>query len=134
MLKIKCKDCDKRFPASYQQDRVSFGATNFTEQLEKCPNCGNVRPYFKINYFFEESWVAKLLFLSPIAVVGRQLSYSWPIKFMSRVCSSSTVLVVGTRETISSSRPAAMRSVNRADTVASFPDITKLSTRASGMA
>jgi len=53
---------------------------------------------------------------------------------MSRVCSSSTVLVVGTRETISSSRPAAIRSGNRADTVAAFPDITKLSTRASGMA
>ena len=53
MLKINCKDCGKAFPASYQQDRASFETTNFTEQLEKCPNCGNVRPYFKINYFFE---------------------------------------------------------------------------------
>ena len=42
-------------PAGYQQDRQSFEITNFTEQLEKCPNCGNVRPYFKANYFFKES-------------------------------------------------------------------------------
>ena len=48
MLLIKCKDCSKTFPASYQQDRVSFEATNFTEQLEKCLNCGNVMPYFKM--------------------------------------------------------------------------------------
>ena len=48
MLLIKCKDCGKTFPASYQQDRVSFEATNFTEQLEKCLNCGNVMPYFKM--------------------------------------------------------------------------------------
>ena len=26
---------------------------NLIEQLEKCPNCGNVRPYFKVNYFFK---------------------------------------------------------------------------------
>ena len=55
MLLIKCNDCGKTFPASYQQDRVSFEATNFTEQLEKCPNCGNVMPYFKMNYFIKES-------------------------------------------------------------------------------
>jgi hypothetical protein len=57
--------------------------------------------------------------------------YGLSIKFISRVCSSSTLPVVGTRETSDSFRPAARRSVNRADTVASFPDITKLSTRAS---
>ncbi|TLX82161.1 MAG: hypothetical protein E6L04_10425 [Thaumarchaeota archaeon] len=44
MLLIKCKDCGKTIPAGYQQDRRSFEATNFTEQLEKCPNCGNVKP------------------------------------------------------------------------------------------
>ncbi len=54
MLIIKCKDCGKKIPASYQQDRESFEATNFTKQLEKCPNCGKVRPYFKTDYFFEE--------------------------------------------------------------------------------
>ena len=55
MLLIKCKDCGKTIPAGYQQDRESFEATNFTEQLEKCLNCGNVKPYFKVNYFFKES-------------------------------------------------------------------------------
>jgi ribosomal protein S27E len=55
MLMIKCKDCGKTIPASYQQDKLSFEATDFTEQLEKCPNCGNVRPYFKTDYFFGET-------------------------------------------------------------------------------
>lgn len=68
MLMIKCKDCGERIPASYQQDTVSFEATNFTEQLEKCPNCGKVRPYFKADYFFEEwnlhKWKAALAILS----------------------------------------------------------------------
>ena len=54
MLLIKCKDCGKTIQASYQQDKTSFEATNFTEQLEKCPKCGNVRPYFKMDYFFKE--------------------------------------------------------------------------------
>jgi len=62
MLLIKCKDCGKTIPAGYQQDRESFEATNFTEQLEKCPNCGNVKPYFKVNYFFKESWSTLLEF------------------------------------------------------------------------
>ena len=44
MLLIKCKDCGKTIPPGYQQDRRSFEATNFTEQLEKRPNCGNVKP------------------------------------------------------------------------------------------
>jgi uncharacterized Zn finger protein len=55
MLMIKCKDCGQSFSAIYQQDRISFEATNFTEQLEKCPNCGKVRPYFKMDYFFKKS-------------------------------------------------------------------------------
>jgi ribosomal protein S27E len=55
MLMIKCKDCRKTIPAIYQQDKLSFEATDFTEQLEKCPNCGNVRPYFKTDYFFGET-------------------------------------------------------------------------------
>lgn len=45
-LLIKCKDCRKDIPAGYQQDRQSFEVTNFPEQLEKCPNCGNVRNQF----------------------------------------------------------------------------------------
>jgi translation initiation factor 2 beta subunit (eIF-2beta)/eIF-5 len=55
MLLIKCKDCGKTIPVGYQQDWRSFEATNFTEHLEKCLNCGNVRSYFKVNYFFKES-------------------------------------------------------------------------------
>lgn len=53
MLMIKCKDCGKSIPASFQQDKQSFEATNFTEQLAKCPNCGNIRPYFKTDYSFD---------------------------------------------------------------------------------
>jgi ribosomal protein L32 len=49
---IKCKDCGKMIRASFQQDKVSFEATNFTEQLEKCSNCGKVIAYFKMDYFF----------------------------------------------------------------------------------
>jgi len=54
---IKCKDCGKTIPASYQQDKLSFETTNFTEQLEKCPNCGNVRPYLKWTIFLEKQTI-----------------------------------------------------------------------------
>ena len=48
------------------------------------------------------------------------ISYNFPIKFISRVCSSSTLPVVGTRETISSSRPASISSVNCAEMLSRF--------------
>lgn len=58
MLLIKCKDCGQykqTILASFQQYKVWFEATDFTEQLEKWPNCAKVRLYFKLDYYFEKS-------------------------------------------------------------------------------
>ena len=53
MLKVKCKNCGKRFPSSLSYDRDSFKHATIVEQTEVCPNCGGVSIFNTEDYYFE---------------------------------------------------------------------------------
>ena len=53
MLKVKCKNCGKRFASSLNYDRDSFKDATIVEQAEICPNCGGVSIFNTEDYYFE---------------------------------------------------------------------------------